>query len=107
MTKEELMGAVARGWCHENNSHKEMDVDLAMAIVDEVLLELDRVVLTDDDLFDRIWQATKHWDLNDGRAIDGCTGYAGMTGDDVRVIMDAIAHEKAPKDNPEPVRQEA
>lgn len=33
---KELMGAVARGWCHECNESKEMDVDLAMAIVYEV-----------------------------------------------------------------------
>jgi len=30
------MGAVARGWCHDENAHKTMDPDLVMAIVDEV-----------------------------------------------------------------------
>lgn len=93
MTREELMGAVARGWCHDENPPKTMDVDLAMAIVDEVLLELDKIVLSDGVLFNRIWQATKHWDLDNGRAVEGCTGYAGMNGDDVRVIMAAIADE--------------
>jgi hypothetical protein len=31
-----VRGAVARGWCAEANSHKEMDVDLAEAISQEV-----------------------------------------------------------------------
>jgi len=29
--------AVARGWCHPKNAHKEMDSDLADAIVEEVV----------------------------------------------------------------------
>ena len=33
---EELLGAIARGWCSEKNSHKTMDPDLALAIFDEV-----------------------------------------------------------------------
>lgn len=33
---EALLGAVARGWCHEINAHKEMDVELAVAIAQEV-----------------------------------------------------------------------
>jgi len=33
---EELLGAIARGWCSEKNSHKTMDSDLAVAIFDEV-----------------------------------------------------------------------
>ena len=33
---EQVMGAVARGWCDEKNGKKTMDSDLAMAIVDEV-----------------------------------------------------------------------
>ncbi len=45
MTKEEIMQAVARGWCHEKNSSKTMDVDLAMAIADEIALALDIPVL--------------------------------------------------------------
>lgn len=36
-TKEQIMQAVARGWCHEKNSAKTMDSDLAMAITEEVL----------------------------------------------------------------------
>ena len=35
--KEAIMGAVARGWCSKENEHKTMDVDLAMAITEEIL----------------------------------------------------------------------
>ena len=35
-SREELLGAIARGWCSEKNSHKTMDPDLALAIFDEV-----------------------------------------------------------------------
>jgi hypothetical protein len=35
--RECIAGAVARGWCHAQNAYKVMDVDLAMAIVDEVM----------------------------------------------------------------------
>jgi hypothetical protein len=34
--KSEIIGAVARGWCHEKNSAKIFDSDLANAIVEEV-----------------------------------------------------------------------
>ena len=33
---EDLLGAIARGWCSKENSHKTMDSDLAFAIFDEV-----------------------------------------------------------------------
>jgi len=33
---EDLIGAVARGWCSPENEHKVMDEQLAMAIADEV-----------------------------------------------------------------------
>ena len=36
INREELLGAIARGWCSETNSHKTMDSDLAVAIFDEV-----------------------------------------------------------------------
>jgi hypothetical protein len=36
INREALLGAIARGWCSEKNSHKEMDSDLALAIFDEV-----------------------------------------------------------------------
>ena len=36
VNREELLGAIARGWCSEKNSHKTMDPDLALAIFDEV-----------------------------------------------------------------------
>jgi len=32
----DLLGAVARGWCHPKNEHKEFDADLAIAIASEV-----------------------------------------------------------------------
>jgi hypothetical protein len=34
--REELLGAIARGWCHEKNSHKIMDNALALAIFNEI-----------------------------------------------------------------------
>ena len=33
---DELLEAVARGWCHTRNAKKEMDLDLALAIAQEV-----------------------------------------------------------------------
>lgn len=36
INREQLLGAIARGWCSEKNSHKTMDPDLALAIFDEV-----------------------------------------------------------------------
>jgi hypothetical protein len=36
-SESEIYGAIARGWCDERNSGKEMDVDLADAIAIEVL----------------------------------------------------------------------
>lgn len=36
MTREDIMGAVARGWCAPKNEDKVMDSDLALAISEEV-----------------------------------------------------------------------
>ena len=36
VNREALLGAIARGWCSEKNSHKTMDSDLAVAIYDQV-----------------------------------------------------------------------
>ena len=36
MKFEEIIGAVARGWCDPKNSHKVMDADLVVAIAKEV-----------------------------------------------------------------------
>ena len=36
MTKQEIRESVARGWCHPKNEKKDMDPDLAEAIVEEV-----------------------------------------------------------------------
>jgi hypothetical protein len=38
MSDDEILEAIARGWCHDKNSHKEMDSDLALAIAEEVAL---------------------------------------------------------------------
>lgn len=38
--REEIAGAVARGWCHPDNAYKVMDEKLALAIIDEVLAAL-------------------------------------------------------------------
>ncbi len=40
LTLAELRGAVARGWCHFKNQHKEFDSDLGEAITAEVWLAL-------------------------------------------------------------------
>ena len=37
VSREDIAGAVARGWCHKANEKKTMDTDLAFAIVDEVI----------------------------------------------------------------------
>lgn len=37
LTTAKFREAIARGWCAKNNSHKEMDVDLAEGILDEIL----------------------------------------------------------------------
>ena len=36
MTKEDILQAVGRGWCHPNTEDRTMDADLASAIADEV-----------------------------------------------------------------------
>ena len=33
---ESLLGAIARGWCYEENANKTMDTELALAIAKEV-----------------------------------------------------------------------
>lgn len=56
MTRDEVTQAVASGWCTKKNEHKEMDTDLAVAIVDAVLEKLDTMVLPEKELFKRIRQ---------------------------------------------------
>jgi len=46
----------------------------------------DRPVNTEDPRFEPIWQAIKDWDIQ--RSPD--TGYAGATGTDVQIILDAL-----------------
>jgi len=60
----------------------------------EVLrLEAENARLKDKDLmFERIWNTIKHWDIDTSN-----TGheYHGVTGDDVRLIIDAVLDFKA------------
>lgn len=37
LTKEDVLQAVARAWCHKKNANKEIDHDLAIAIAEEIL----------------------------------------------------------------------
>ncbi|RPJ39945.1 MAG: hypothetical protein EHM35_00895 [Planctomycetaceae bacterium] len=39
--REKILEAVGRGWCQEETSDKELDVSLANAIVDEIILLLE------------------------------------------------------------------
>ena len=43
--KEEIAGAIARGWCSKINEHKEFDADLAGSIVEEVWAEVSAFLL--------------------------------------------------------------
>ena len=40
--REQITGAVARGWCSKENENKEMDTILAMAIVEQVIEQLSK-----------------------------------------------------------------
>ena len=40
MSKILITQAIARGWCSPKNSHKILDVDLAVAIADEIMAAL-------------------------------------------------------------------
>ena len=37
VSKDDILGAVARGWCHKKTEKNVMDVDLASAITDEIV----------------------------------------------------------------------
>jgi hypothetical protein len=41
LSAEQILGAVARGWCHPRNKFKVMDPDIAIAIADEVSALID------------------------------------------------------------------
>ena len=51
---EDVLGAIARGWTHDDNKHKTMDVQLAVAIAKEiqdmVTAPPQRKPLTDDEV---------------------------------------------------------
>ena len=50
--KDEIIMAVARGWCHDETSHKTMDADLAMAISEEVLCITAKLEANNDELME-------------------------------------------------------
>ena len=71
---DEVIQAIARGWCHGINAQKEMDADLALAIAAEVeaipkvaasaqlakaLTRLCRIFPTDGDMAEAGWAASE------------------------------------------------
>lgn len=46
---EELLGAIARGYCHPKNENKTLDADLCVAIAEEILSEFIIVLKKDAD----------------------------------------------------------
>lgn len=42
ITGEDVHGAIARGWCHPENGHKELDYNLANAIAIEIFALLNQ-----------------------------------------------------------------
>jgi transcription elongation factor Elf1 len=49
---EDIRGAVARGWCHPDNGHKIMDVDLANAITAEIVAMIAAAPVSYDEKLD-------------------------------------------------------
>ena len=85
MSKILITQAIARGWCSPKNSHKILDVDLAVAIADEIMAALtpaDEVVRdaarwrfvaeSDDfavcDFYDGRWQLVNDSAIDDAMA---------------------------------------
>jgi hypothetical protein len=52
LTAEQILGAVARGWCHPRNKFKVMDPDLAIAIAAEVSAMIAAAHVPEDDMAD-------------------------------------------------------
>ena len=44
--KDEIIAAVAQGWCTKENENKPMDSTLAMAIVDNVMVVIEKLEAT-------------------------------------------------------------
>ena len=40
--REEITHALAQGYCHDRNAKKEMDIDLVVAMADEVMKVLEQ-----------------------------------------------------------------
>lgn len=55
-----------------------------------------RPVHTDDPRFEPIWQAIKEWDIQRSPRV----GYAGATGTDVQIILDALDNNSGPLSSP-------
>ncbi len=67
---KELLGAIARGWCHPKNGGKVMDPDLAIAIAAEVNALLSSEALERD-------AARLDWFEANPNAISYAIGYLG------------------------------
>jgi hypothetical protein len=63
LLKEQILQAVARGWCAEGNTHKVMDPDLATAIADEVYKAVGDVSVALFEVVDAVASVDKPWDL--------------------------------------------
>jgi hypothetical protein len=64
---KELLGAIARGWCHPKNSGKEMDPDLAISIAAEVNALLPSEALERDAARYRYIRDIVPWMFDDGK----------------------------------------
>ena len=78
---ESLLGAVARGWCYEENANKTMDSDLAVAIAKEVqalyTTPPQRKPLTDEEIYlatNQIDRNERGWAVKFARAIEAAHG---------------------------------
>jgi hypothetical protein len=41
-SREDIMHALAQGYCHDRNAQKEMDIDLLVAMADEIMKVLEQ-----------------------------------------------------------------
>jgi hypothetical protein len=71
VTWESVLGAVARGWCYEENANKTMDSELAVAIAKEVHA-----------LYTTPQQRT----------------WVGLTRDEIQDLLDIVDHYNYPQD---------
>ena len=73
----DVLGAIARGWTHDDNKHKTMDVQLAVAIAKEiqdmVIAPPQRKPLTNEAIAQIAAQGYQRW-LEFARAIEAAHG---------------------------------